>query len=62
MKPVEYVELITSLKPNMWTTLADEVPVWVSDKRNKTSVDRTIRWLDECIELNQVKDRPVVPL
>ncbi|KAM1316453.1 hypothetical protein TB1_019230 [Malus domestica] len=53
MKPVEYVELITSLKPNMWTTLADEVPVWVSDKRNKTSVDRTIRWLDECIELNQ---------
>ncbi|XP_050378769.1 uncharacterized protein LOC126796046 isoform X2 [Argentina anserina] len=52
VKPVEYVELISSLKPNTWTSLADEVPAWVSDKRNKTSVDRTVRWLDECIQLN----------
>ncbi|ONI35629.1 hypothetical protein PRUPE_1G546900 [Prunus persica] len=52
IKPVEYVELISSLRPNIWTTLADEVPTWVSEKRNKTSVDRTIRWLDECIALN----------
>lgn len=53
VKPVEYVELISSLKPNIWASLADEVPAWVSDKRNKTSVDRTIRWLDECIQLNR---------
>ncbi|XP_062028606.1 uncharacterized protein LOC133744525 [Rosa rugosa] len=53
VKPVEYVELIFSLKPNIWTALADEVPAWVSDKRNKTSVDRTVRWLDECIKLNR---------
>ncbi|XP_062026400.1 uncharacterized protein LOC133742740 isoform X3 [Rosa rugosa] len=53
VKPVEYVELIFSLKPNIWTALADEVPAWVSDKRNKTSVDRTVRWLDECIQLNR---------
>ncbi|KAM5574397.1 hypothetical protein ABKV19_013720 [Rosa sericea] len=53
VKPVEYVELISSLKPNIWTALADEVPAWVSDKRNKTSVDRTVRWLDECIQLNR---------
>ncbi|XP_059449695.1 uncharacterized protein LOC132180771 [Corylus avellana] len=52
IKPVEYMELISSLRPNLWATLADEVPTWVSEKRNKTSVDRTIRWLDECIALS----------
>ncbi|XP_017980821.1 PREDICTED: queuine tRNA-ribosyltransferase subunit qtrtd1 [Theobroma cacao] len=49
IKPVEYMEMISSMKPELWATLADEVPAWVSDKRNKTSVDRTIKWLDECI-------------
>ncbi|XP_044511231.1 queuine tRNA-ribosyltransferase accessory subunit 2-like isoform X1 [Mangifera indica] len=49
IKPAEYIELISSMRPNLWTTLADEVPAWVSDKRNKTSVDRTVKWLDECI-------------
>ncbi|XP_031262974.1 queuine tRNA-ribosyltransferase accessory subunit 2-like [Pistacia vera] len=49
IKPVEYIEMISSMRPNLWTTLADEVPAWVSDKRNKTSVDRTVKWLDECI-------------
>lgn len=52
IKPVEYVELISSMRPDIWASLADEVPSWVSDKRNKTSVDRTVRWLDECINLN----------
>lgn len=52
MKSVEYMELISSLKPNLWATLADEVPAWVPEKRNKTSVDRTVRWLDECIALS----------
>ncbi|KAG2714116.1 hypothetical protein I3760_03G010800 [Carya illinoinensis] len=51
IKPVEYMEMISSLGPNLWATLADEVPTWVSDKRNKTSVDRTVRWMDECIAL-----------
>ncbi|TXG53459.1 hypothetical protein EZV62_022628 [Acer yangbiense] len=41
VKPVVYMEMISSMRPNLWTTLADEVPAWVSDKRNKTSVDRT---------------------
>lgn len=54
MKSVEYMELISSLKPNLWATLADEVPAWVPEKRNKTSVDRTVRWLDECIALSPV--------
>lgn len=55
IKPVEYVEMISSMRPNIWATLADEVPAWVSEKRNKASVDRTVRWLDECIALNSVK-------
>ncbi|XP_077249716.1 uncharacterized protein LOC143889411 [Tasmannia lanceolata] len=52
VKPAEYMEMISSLKPNLWASLADEVPAWVSEKRNMTSVDRTIRWLDECIALD----------
>ncbi|XP_058201446.1 uncharacterized protein LOC131316181 [Rhododendron vialii] len=52
IKPSEYMKFISSMKPNSWTTLADEVPAWVSEKRNKTSVDRTVRWLDDCIALS----------
>lgn len=48
--------MISSMRPNIWAALADEVPAWVSDKRNKTSVDRTLRWLDDCLALNPVKD------
>ncbi|KAB1210932.1 Queuine tRNA-ribosyltransferase subunit QTRTD1 [Morella rubra] len=51
IKPADYMEMICSLRPNIWATLADEVPSWVADKRNKTSVDRSVRWLDECIAL-----------
>ncbi|GER34207.1 queuine tRNA-ribosyltransferase [Striga asiatica] len=50
MKPMQYVEMISSMKPNMWATLADEVPTWVSQKRNRASVDRTVRWLDDCLK------------
>lgn len=50
--PSLYVEMITSLKPNLWASLADEVPAWVSAKRNRASVDRTLRWLDECLSLD----------
>lgn len=48
------MEKIASLKPNLWASMADEVPAWVSEKRNKTSVDRTLRWLDECLALDPV--------
>ncbi|KAF8028009.1 hypothetical protein BT93_E0808 [Corymbia citriodora subsp. variegata] len=51
IKPKEYTEMISSMRPDIWVTLADEVPTWVSEKRNCSSVDRTIRWLDECIAL-----------
>lgn len=46
--------MISSMRPSLWATLADEVPAWVSAKRNKASVDRTLRWLDECITLSPV--------
>ncbi|ERM99654.1 queuine tRNA-ribosyltransferase accessory subunit 2 isoform X1 [Amborella trichopoda] len=52
VKPRDYMEIISSLKPNLWTSLADEVPSWVTEKRNRSSVDRTIRWLDDCIALD----------
>ncbi|EEF35976.1 queuine tRNA-ribosyltransferase, putative [Ricinus communis] len=52
IKPSEYLQMISSIRPNIWATLADEVPAWVSDKRNKTSVERTVKWLDECISLS----------
>ncbi|PIA47135.1 hypothetical protein AQUCO_01400084v1 [Aquilegia coerulea] len=55
IKPAEYMEMITALSPNIWATLADEVPAWVSAKRNRTSVDRTLRWLDECIALDRAR-------
>ncbi|XP_020246567.1 queuine tRNA-ribosyltransferase accessory subunit 2-like isoform X2 [Asparagus officinalis] len=53
VKPSDYMEMICSLKPNLWASLADEVPAWVSEKRNKASVDRTIRWLDDCLSLDE---------
>lgn len=54
VKPVEYMEMISSMRPNIWTTLADEAPGWATDKRNRISVDRTLKWLDECIALSPV--------
>ncbi|KAG0493221.1 hypothetical protein HPP92_004215 [Vanilla planifolia] len=53
VKPSDYMEVISSLKPNFWASLSDEVPSWVSEKRNKLSVDRTVQWLDNCIALDK---------
>lgn len=52
IKPAGYMEMISSTRPNLWATLADEVPSWASEKRNKASVERTLKWLDECITSN----------
>ena len=54
IKPIEYMEMISSMKPNLWASLAYEVPTWFSIKRNKASVDQTVRWYDECIKLSLV--------
>ncbi|XP_020111598.1 queuine tRNA-ribosyltransferase accessory subunit 2-like isoform X1 [Ananas comosus] len=52
VKPSEYMQMITSMKPNLWASLADEVPAWVTEKRNRISVDRTLRWLDDCLAVD----------
>ncbi|KAK1427553.1 hypothetical protein QVD17_16240 [Tagetes erecta] len=51
VKPLEYMKMISSMKPDLWVSLADEVSASVTVKRNKASVDRTITWLDHCISL-----------
>ncbi|KAH9620487.1 hypothetical protein KSS87_004844 [Heliosperma pusillum] len=53
VKPVEYMKMISSMNPSWWVSIADEVPSWATEKRNKVSVDRTLKWLDECMELNK---------
>lgn len=50
------MEMISHMRPNIWVALADEVPAWVTVKRNKISVDRTVKWLDDCLALNPVKE------
>ncbi|KAF2296948.1 hypothetical protein GH714_013482 [Hevea brasiliensis] len=51
IKPAEYLQIISSMRPNIWATLADEVPAWVSNKRNKISVDRTVKGLTNALRL-----------
>ncbi|KAI3854488.1 hypothetical protein MKW92_050119 [Papaver armeniacum] len=41
IKPSEYAEMVSSLKPNVWASLADEVPAYTSESRNKTSARGT---------------------
>ncbi|CAI9108225.1 OLC1v1007779C1 [Oldenlandia corymbosa var. corymbosa] len=53
IKPADYMQLVSSMKPDLFVSLADEVPAWVSTKRNTASVDRTLRWLDDCISYNK---------
>lgn len=53
VKPVDYMNMISSMNPNWSVSLSDEVPAWVTEKRNRVSVDRTVQWLDECIRSNQ---------
>ncbi|KAJ7530758.1 hypothetical protein O6H91_14G017700 [Diphasiastrum complanatum] len=52
--PSKYMELVNALKPDFWGSLPDEVPAWVSTKRNRMSVDRTLNWLDHCLSLHSV--------
>lgn len=52
--PKKYMEAINALRPDLWATLPDEVPAWATTKRHRMSVDRTLRWLDDCLTLNAV--------
>ncbi|BBN15766.1 queuine tRNA-ribosyltransferase accessory subunit [Marchantia polymorpha subsp. ruderalis] len=58
--PKKYMEAINALRPDLWATLPDEVPAWATTKRHRMSVDRTLRWLDDCLTLNAVQDNSVL--
>lgn len=50
------MEMISSTRPDLWASLADEVPAWVTEKRSNLSIDRTLKWLDDCLSLDQVSE------
>lgn len=54
MGPAKYMEVVNACKPDLWASLPDEVPTWVTEKRNRMSVDRTLQWLDHCLSLQPV--------
>ncbi|KAH7297838.1 hypothetical protein KP509_25G014700 [Ceratopteris richardii] len=47
------MDVINAMQPDIWASLPDEVPSWVTHKRNKQSVERTLNWLDSCISLKK---------
>ncbi|XP_078170282.1 uncharacterized protein LOC144564557 isoform X1 [Carex rostrata] len=55
VNPKDYMEMISATGPDLWASLADEVPAWVTEKRSKLSIDRTLKWLDDCLSLDQEK-------
>lgn len=48
--PEQYVRLVRACRPDMFAALADDVPSGVGRNRARKAVDRTVRWLDACVE------------
>ncbi|GAX79060.1 hypothetical protein CEUSTIGMA_g6500.t1 [Chlamydomonas eustigma] len=51
VSPEMYMSVVEALQPDLFVTMADEITNDASKKKSKTSVDRTLKWLDECLEL-----------
>ncbi|GAQ82287.1 Queuine/other tRNA-ribosyltransferase [Klebsormidium nitens] len=51
--PEAYADIIDALRPDIFVPLADDIPSTSGRKRVKQSVDRSLSWLDECIERNK---------
>jgi queuine tRNA-ribosyltransferase subunit QTRTD1 len=49
--PERYMAVIRAAQPDIFVGLADEVPGDAGRKRAALSVDRTLRWTDECARL-----------
>lgn len=47
----KYMEVVNALRPDLYAALPDEVEASVSQKRNVTSVTRTVEWLDKCLRM-----------
>ena len=54
------MDVVNACKPDLWVSLPDDVLPWVDEKRNRLSVDHTLKWLDQCLSLQNV--RPRLPL
>ena len=50
LTPDRYVDVVSALRPDAWVALADDVPASASAKRTKQAVDRSLVWLDRCLE------------
>lgn len=51
--PSLYMHMIKSLKPDFYASLSQDLAFHVSRKQTNKLVDRTTKWLDECIVLHQ---------
>ncbi|GBG79549.1 hypothetical protein CBR_g29696 [Chara braunii] len=47
----QYMEVINAMKPDVAASLTDEILATSSAKRTIKSVDRSLRWLDSCLDL-----------
>eukprot|EP00877_Chromochloris_zofingiensis_P007185 jgi/Chrzof1/271/Cz01g09140.t1 len=51
--PEKFMSTIQAIQPELYVALADEVAADATKKRTVASVDRTVKWLDACLELQQ---------
>ncbi|KAL6749680.1 tRNA-guanine(15) transglycosylase-like protein [Haematococcus lacustris] len=51
--PEKYMEAVAALQPDLYVTLCDEVTPDASKKRLTASRERTLKWLDACLEGGQ---------
>lgn len=58
--PELWCRMVEQYKPDFYAALADVLSdTEPGNKRIRKSVDRTLRWLDECIEKNKSLDIPI---
>ena len=58
LTPSSYCDLIGSLQPDLYIALGDEVGASARPKRVRSSVDRTLRWLDASIAQHAQQQLP----
>lgn len=50
--PQSFMKALDAFRPDFATALSDEVGVEASKKRSQKAIQNSLRWLDECISLN----------
>jgi hypothetical protein len=46
-----HMQLVGALQPNLWVPILDSPSALAPPKRHHKAVDRTARWLDQCLAL-----------